>query len=80
MRTFDVLDRISEIRTPTLLLHGYHDIQLPVSQMLRMARGYPDAVVRIVDAGHELPVENPAAVSSAVERFITAGGPAPAIA
>lgn len=74
MRAFDVLDRVGEIRTPTLLLHGYHDIQLPVSQMLRMAKDYPDAVVRIVDAGHELPVENPAAVSSAVDWFLTAGG------
>ncbi|MFI1336440.1 alpha/beta fold hydrolase [Streptomyces sp. NPDC020845] len=74
MRAFDVLDRVGEIRTPTLLLHGYHDIQLPVSQMLRMAKDCPDAVVRIVDAGHELPVENPAAVSSAVDWFLTAGG------
>ncbi|OMI36254.1 alpha/beta fold hydrolase [Streptomyces sparsogenes] len=73
MRAFDVLERVGEIRTPTLLLHGYHDIQLPVAQMLRMAKGCPDAVVRIVDAGHELPVEDPAAVTAAVEWFLTAG-------
>ncbi|WP_406165689.1 alpha/beta fold hydrolase [Streptomyces sp. NBC_00996] len=72
MRAFDVLDRIGEIRTPTLLVHGYHDIQLPVSQMLRMAKAYPDAVVRIVDAGHELPVEKPAELTSALDRFVTA--------
>jgi pimeloyl-ACP methyl ester carboxylesterase len=72
MRAFDVLDRVGEIRTPTLLVHGYHDIQLPVSQMLRMAKAYPDAVVRIVDAGHELPVEKPAELTSALDRFVTA--------
>ncbi|MFI6492382.1 alpha/beta fold hydrolase [Streptomyces sp. NPDC050564] len=72
MRAFDVLDRVGEIRTPTLLVHGYHDIQLPVSQMLRMAKAYPDAVVRIVDAGHELPVEKPAELTSALDGFLTA--------
>lgn len=74
MRAFDVLDRVGEIRTPTLLVHGYYDIQLPVSQMLRMAKAYPDAVVRILDAGHELPVEKPAELTSALDSFVT--GPA----
>ncbi|MFF4546997.1 alpha/beta fold hydrolase [Streptomyces sp. NPDC001435] len=72
MRAFDVLDRVGEIRTPTLLIHGYHDIQLPVKQMLRMAKAYPDAVVRIIDAGHELPVEKPAELTAAVDSFVTA--------
>ncbi|MFI6564442.1 alpha/beta fold hydrolase [Streptomyces sp. NPDC050534] len=72
MRAFDVLDRVGEIRVPTLLIHGYHDIQLPVRQMLRMAKAYPDAVVRIIDAGHELPVEKPAELTTALDRFVTA--------
>ncbi|KAB1142408.1 alpha/beta fold hydrolase [Streptomyces luteolifulvus] len=70
MRAFDVLDRVGEIRVPTLLVHGYHDIQLPVPQMLRMAKAYPDAVVRIIDAGHELPVEKPAELTEALDRFV----------
>ncbi|UUU28784.1 alpha/beta hydrolase [Streptomyces sp. CA-210063] len=71
MRAFDVLDRLGEIRTPTLLVHGYYDIQLPVSQMLRMAKAYPDAEVRILDAGHELPVEKPAELTATLDRFLT---------
>ncbi|MEU3245910.1 alpha/beta fold hydrolase [Streptomyces sp. NPDC006875] len=71
MRAFDVLDRLGEIRTPTLLVHGYYDIQLPVAQMLRMAKAYPDAVVRILDAGHELPVEKPAELTAALDGFLT---------
>ncbi|MGW4437722.1 alpha/beta fold hydrolase [Streptomyces sp. NPDC004596] len=71
MRAFDVLDRAGEIRTPTLMVHGYHDIQLPVRQMLRLAKAYPDAVVRIIDAGHELPVERPAELTAALDRFLT---------
>ncbi|MDQ1042737.1 alpha/beta fold hydrolase [Streptomyces sp. V4I2] len=71
MRAFDVLDRVGEIRTPTLLVHGYHDVQLPVAQMLRMAKGYPDAVIRILDAGHELPVEKPAELTVALDWFVS---------
>ncbi|MCH5677015.1 alpha/beta fold hydrolase [Streptomyces gilvus] len=54
------------------MIHGFHDIQLPVRQMLCMAKAYPDAVVRIIDAGHELPVERPAALTTALDRFLTA--------
>ncbi|MET9908386.1 alpha/beta fold hydrolase [Streptomyces sp. NPDC006476] len=72
MRAFDVLDRAGEIQAPTLMIHGYHDIQLPVRQMLRMAKAYPDVVVRIIDAGHELPVERPAELTTALDRFLTA--------
>lgn len=71
MRAFDVLDRAGEIRMPTLMVHGYHDVQLPVRQMLRMAKAYPDAEVRILDAGHELPLEKPAELTAALERFVT---------
>jgi pimeloyl-ACP methyl ester carboxylesterase len=70
MRAFDVLDRAGEIRTPTLMVHGYHDVQLPVRQMLRMAKAYPDAVVRILDAGHELPLERPAELTEALDSFL----------
>jgi pimeloyl-ACP methyl ester carboxylesterase len=71
MRAFDVLDRVGEITAPTLIVHGYHDIQLPLSQMLRMANAYPDAVVRIVDAGHELPVEKPGQLTSLLGKFVS---------
>ncbi|GHD86102.1 alpha/beta fold hydrolase [Streptomyces naganishii] len=74
MRAFDVLDRLGEIRVPVLLVHGYHDIQLPVRQMLRMAKAYPDAEVRVIDAGHEIPLEKPAELTAALDRFLTARG------
>ncbi|MEV5936987.1 alpha/beta fold hydrolase [Streptomyces sp. NPDC052079] len=70
MRAFDVLHRVREIRVPTLMVHGYHDIQLPAHQMLRMAKDYQDAEIRILDAGHELPVEKPAELTAALDRFL----------
>ncbi|MFE1860376.1 alpha/beta fold hydrolase [Streptomyces anandii] len=74
MRAFDVLDRLGEIRVPVLLVHGYHDIQLPVRQMLRIAKACPDAEVRVIDAGHEIPLEKPAELTAALDRFLTARG------
>ncbi|MFF9160737.1 alpha/beta fold hydrolase [Streptomyces longwoodensis] len=71
MRGFDVLDRAGQIRTPTLMVHGYHDVQLPVGQMLRLATAYPDATVRVLDAGHELPVEKPAELTAVLDAFVT---------
>ncbi|MFJ2157648.1 alpha/beta fold hydrolase [Streptomyces sp. NPDC087856] len=71
MRAFDVLDWVDEVPGPTLIVHGYHDIQLPLSQMLRMANSYRDAVVRIVDAGHEVPVEKPAQLTALIDDFVT---------
>ncbi|MFJ6084900.1 alpha/beta hydrolase [Streptomyces sp. NPDC092369] len=70
MRAFDVLDRLGEIQAPTLIVHGFHDIQLPLQQMLRTAKGIPDALVRIIDAGHELPVEKPAELTAALDAFL----------
>lgn len=70
MRVFDVLERAGEIQIPVLLLHGYHDIQFPPSEALRLAARLPDATVKIIDTGHESPVEDPAAVTAAIEGFL----------
>ena len=71
MRVFDVLEQARQIQVPALLLHGYYDIQFPPSEALRLASRLPDAVVKIVDAGHELPVEDPQAVTAGIESFLT---------
>lgn len=52
------------------MVHGYHDVQLPVRQMLRLAKGYPDAEIRVLDAGHELPLERPAELTAVLDRFL----------
>jgi len=74
MRAFDVSDRLGAIQAPTLIVHGYHDVQLPIGPMLRLATAYPDAEVRVLDAGHELPVEKPAELTAVLDRFLTGAG------
>ncbi len=73
MREFDVLEQAGAIQAPVLLLHGLHDIQLPPREALRLAARCRDAVVKIVDTGHEAPVEDPAAVTAAIEDFLARG-------
>ncbi len=73
MREFDVIERAGEIQAPVLLLHGYYDIQFPPSEAARLAARLPDAVIKIIDAGHECPIEDPAAVTKAIESFLAQG-------
>ncbi|HZU55773.1 MAG TPA: alpha/beta hydrolase [Actinocrinis sp.] len=73
MRGFDVLDRVREIQVPVLILHGEHDIQFPPAQARRIAANCANAKVEIIDTGHECPVENPQAVTDAIEAFLAEG-------
>ena len=71
MREFDVLDRVREIQVPVLIVHGRHDIQFPPAQAKRIAANCAKATVEIIDTGHECPIENPQAVTEAIEKFLT---------
>lgn len=73
MREFDVLEQAGRIQVPVLLVHGYYDIQFPPREALRLAARCRDAVVKILDTGHESPVEDPAALTAAIEGFLARG-------
>ncbi|MHB1034249.1 MAG: alpha/beta fold hydrolase [Pirellulales bacterium] len=63
---------LAGIRVPTLVVVGQHDIISPVEEMRTIAGAIPGArLVRIAQAGHMAPMENPAAVNAAVARFLT---------
>jgi pimeloyl-ACP methyl ester carboxylesterase len=70
MRRFDVLDRAGELKLPMLILHGFHDMQFPLQQALRMAVQVPDSFVKVLNTGHEAPAEDPQAVTEAVDCFL----------
>ncbi|MBS2961986.1 alpha/beta fold hydrolase [Actinocrinis puniceicyclus] len=70
MRDFDVLDQVGDIRAPVLIVHGRHDIQFPPAQVQRIAANCPNATVKLLDTGHECPVEDPQAVTDAIEAFL----------
>ena len=71
---FDVRDRLSGIRTPTLVVTGAEDRLVP----LKYGRFLADAIsgarfVEIAAAGHFPHLEQPAAVNAAIREFLAAG-------
>jgi len=66
-------ERISRLRTPTLILVGDHDVSDIQAVADKLAASVPGAKkVVIRDAGHHLNMENPAAFNSAVLEFLKA--------
>ena len=71
MTGFDVRDRLGQMRVPTIVLHGTRDtyFRTPVAEAL--ARGLPEAELRLVrGARHVLPITHPEPVERAVADLI----------
>jgi pimeloyl-ACP methyl ester carboxylesterase len=68
---FDIMDRVSGIRVPTLALCGSDDIMTPPKYSLYLAEKMPDARAVIVDGGtHMVFAEKPEAVNGAIQEFL----------
>jgi len=66
-----VMDRLSEIQVPTLVLAGRDDFQFPPEHQAELASGIPDAHLKIVDrAGHNAHSERSVVVSEYIKRFL----------
>ena len=71
VNAFDVRARLSEIRTPTLVIVGEHDVMTPVKYAGYLQQHIPNAELVVVPgAGHMAMIERPAAVSVAIEQFL----------
>jgi pimeloyl-ACP methyl ester carboxylesterase len=67
-----VVDRLSEIMVPTLVIVGDQDVATVPAKAERIAAGIPGAkLVGIPNAGHTSAVEEPEAVTRAVEQFLS---------
>ncbi len=68
-----VMDRLSEITVPTLVMAGRDDFIFPPEHQAELAAGIPNARLRIIDrAGHNAHSERPAEVMEAIRSFIPA--------
>ncbi|WID95195.1 alpha/beta hydrolase [Bosea vestrisii] len=64
---------LRKLRCPVLILAGEHDALTPFAGHEAMATLVPHAeLVRIPDAGHMTPIENPLAVNEALRRWMAA--------
>ena len=65
------MDRLSEIKVPTLVLAGRDDFLFPPEHQVVLAGGIPDAQLEIIErAGHEAPSERPAEIIQAIRDFM----------
>jgi len=68
---FDIMDRISEIKLPTLLICGSRDEMTPVKYTQYLAGKIEGSVqVTIEGATHAVALEKPAEVNQAIEGFL----------
>ncbi len=66
-----VMDRLSEIKAPTLVLAGRHDFQFPPEHQAILADRLPNAQLELIErAGHNAPTERSAEVVEVVKRFL----------
>jgi proline iminopeptidase len=71
LRGWSVMDRLGEIRVPTLVLAGRSDFLFPPESQALLAAGMPNARLRIVErAGHNPQGERPAETLKAVADFL----------
>jgi pimeloyl-ACP methyl ester carboxylesterase len=65
-----LIERLGEIRVPTLVIHGEVDQALDVTDGEALAEGIPGAdLIRVPDAGHTTPLETPDVVNEALAGF-----------
>jgi proline iminopeptidase len=70
-RGWSVMDRLGEIRVPTLVIAGRDDFLFPPESQALLAAGIPNARLRIIErAGHNPQSERPAETLAAVADFL----------
>ena len=73
LKGWTVMDRLSEINVPTLVMAGRDDFLFPPEHQVALRAGIPNAQLELIErAGHEAPSERPAEVIRAVRDFMAA--------
>ncbi len=69
--TFDVDQRLSSIRAPTMVITGTRDVLIPPPNSFQIARSIPGAQIReIEEAGHIFWISHPEETISIVTEFL----------
>ena len=79
LKGWSVMDRLGEIKAPTLVMAGREDFIFPPGSQEELAAGIPNARLELIDrAGHNPHDEQPAATLKAVRDFLADANPASA--
>lgn len=69
--TFSIWDRLPDVQTPTLLLHGDSDPLIPTANGIALSRRIPNAELKILPSvGHLIPLEAPFETYGAILGFL----------
>lgn len=72
---FDAMPDLGSLRCPVLVLAGRHDRLRPPDYVKGIAARIAGAELREIDSGHIMPVQAPAAMAAAMERFYAGNRP-----
>jgi proline iminopeptidase len=76
LKGWTVMDRLGEIKVPTLVMAGRDDFQFPPEHQAALAAGIANVRLEIIErAGHNAPTERSAEVIQAVRDFMAAVNP-----
>jgi pimeloyl-ACP methyl ester carboxylesterase len=71
LQGWTVMDRLSVIEAPTLVVAGRYDFLFPTEHQVALAGGIPNARLEIIEsAGHNPHMEQPAAVQRLIREFL----------
>jgi pimeloyl-ACP methyl ester carboxylesterase len=71
LKGWDVVAKLSEINTPTLVIAGRYDLQFPPEHQVLLVNRIPNARLELIEkAGHNAPMEQPAEVMRLVRNFL----------
>lgn len=76
LRSWNVMDRLGEIKVPTLVMAGRDDFRFPPEHQAELAAGIANARLEIIErAGHNAHMERSAEVIEIVKRFLLTMNP-----
>lgn len=72
LKGWSVMDRLNEIKAPTLIIAGREDFQFPPEHQKELAAGIPNSRLVIIDhAGHNVQDEQSIEVQRLIRSFLT---------
>ncbi len=72
LKGWTVMNRLSEIKVPTLVLAGRHDFQFSPKHQKSLSNGIPNSQLEIIEcAGHNAPMEKPIEVIKIINEFLS---------
>lgn len=76
LKNWRVVERLGEIKVPTLIIAGREDFIYPPEAQQELLAGLPNARLEFIDgAGHNPQMEQPAPVRRLIREFLTEGSP-----